>query len=152
MNFSALPTVQPLNFTDLGALYDRDFGALIVRSNVSNVSFSVDVVADPCPDVVWIFNNTALGPSNNTFMYNNPCIAVDGRNSIWTYTLNVILTLETSGQYLANFTNIAGTALLPMAYFTIPGMLIKIKCLFDFSDMVSHPSISAYFCYWPITE
>ena len=137
---SALPTVQPLNFTELGALDDRDFGTLIVRSSGSNVMFSVDVVADPCPDVVWIFNSTALGSSNNTFMYNNACRVVDGRNSIWTYTLNVILTSETSGQYLANFTNFVGTALLPRAYFTVPGMLIKINCLLELCFLV-HQSV-----------
>ena len=93
----------------------------------NTVNFSVDVVADPCPDVVWTFNGIKLGPSNNTFSYNNPCIHMEGdsRISIWTYSLNVMLTLQTSGQYSANFTNIAGTTLLPMAYFTVPGMIIK---------------------------
>ena len=96
-----------------------------MKNNGSIVRFSVDVMADPCPDVVWIFNNTALGPSNNTFMYNNPCIAVDGRNSVWTYTLSVVLTLKTSGKYSANFTNNAGTAYLLRIYFTVPGMFIN---------------------------
>ena len=122
--------MQPLNLTEVGAVDDRDFGTLIVRDNASILSFIVDVVAYPCPDVVWSFNGTTLGPSNNTITYNNPCRAAGDRSIIWTYTLNVVLTLKTSGQYLANFTNIAGTAFLPRAYFTVPGMFIKLtKCL-----------------------
>ena len=121
---SVSPQVQPLNLTELDAVEDRDFGILIVRNNASILILSVNVLADPCPKVVWSFNGTALGPNNDTITYSNPCIAVGDRNIIWTYTLNVVLTLKTSGQYLANFTNIAGTAFLPKAYFTVPGMFI----------------------------
>ena len=122
MTFAVSPQVQPLNFTELGAVDDRDVGALIIKSNGSTVRFSVDVVADPCPDVVWKFNGTALGSSNSSFMYNDPCINTGGGNLIWKYTLNVVLTSKTSGQYVANFTSDAGTTLLPRAYFTIPSM------------------------------
>ena len=114
--------MQPLNFAELDAVNDRDVGALIVRNSGSTVRFSVDVVADPCPDVVWKFKGMALGPSDNTFMYNNPCIETGGRNLVWTFIMNVELTLVTSGRYKANFTNFAGSALLPKTYFTIPSM------------------------------
>ena len=115
--------MQPFNFTELDAFDDRDLGTLIVRDNGSTVSFSVDVVADPCPDVVWSFNGTRLGPSNETYTYNNACVAETGVNGpTWTFSLSVLLTAATSGSYAANFSNIAGRATLPKAYFTIPGM------------------------------
>ena len=115
--------MQPYNLIKLGAFKDRDLGALIVRDNGSTVSFSVDVVADPCPDITWIFNGTTLGPSNNTFMYSNPCIADSTRLPYLTFSLNVILTEATSGSYSANITNVAGTTLLPNVYITIPGKI-----------------------------
>lgn len=114
--------MKPLNLTRLGALEDQDVGILIIKSINSTVNFFVDVVADPCPNVVWSLNGTALGPINNTFSYNNPCVG--GSSFIWTFTLNVILTSETSGQYMANFTNCNGTTSLPRTYITIPSMLL----------------------------
>ena len=115
-----LPQIQPFNFTALDAFDDRDLGVLIVRDNTSIVSFSVDLVADPCPDVVWSFNGTVLGPSNDTFRYNNACAEVDVTSPNWTFTLEVALTGATSGRYDANFTNIAGMVSMPEAYFSIP--------------------------------
>ena len=122
---SAFPKVQPYNFTQLDVLDDRELGALLVRDNGTTLSFSVDVVADPCPDVVWCFNGTRLGSSNETFAYNNACMEAGTKRPNWTFTLNVLLTAVTSGKYSASFTNVAGTTLLPMTYFTIPGMFIK---------------------------
>ena len=121
INVIVSPQVQPFNFSVLGAIDDPELGVLIVRDNGSTVSFSVDVVAIPCPDVVWSFNGRVLGPSNDTFNYNNPCTE-EGMN--WTFTLDVALTATTSGRYSANLSNIAGMVPLPNAYFTIPsGML-----------------------------
>ena len=113
----ALPQVQPFNFSVLGAIDDPELGVLLVRDSGSTVSFSVDVVADPCPDVVWSFNGMVLGRSNVTF---NPCTEEGGTSPNWTFTLDVALTAATSGHYSANFTNIAGMVSLPNAYFTIP--------------------------------
>ena len=79
----------------------------------------MNLVAEPCPDVVWRFNGTMLGPSNDTFNYNNPCTEAGGISPNWTFTLDVALTGATSGHYSANFTNTAGMVTLP-AYFTIP--------------------------------
>ena len=112
--------MQPYNFTEHDAFDDRDLGALIVRDNGTTLSFSVDVVADPCPDVFWIFNGTRLGPSNETFTYNNICEAA--KAGARTFTLSVLLTASTSGSYTANFTNIIGSTQSPAAYFTIPSM------------------------------
>ena len=145
-----MPNVRPLNFTELDAVDDRDLGALIVRDNGSIISFSVNVVADPCPNVVWILNSTALGPSNSTFIYNNACRAVHGRNSIWTFSLSMVLTSKTSGKFSANFTNIAGTAILLGAYFTVPGMFIINVNIYYIYDAIL--LISAYLYYWTVIE
>ena len=118
---SATTQIQPYNLTKLGAVDDRDVGALIVRSNGDTVMFSIDVVSDPCPSIEWHFNGTQLGPSNSTFNYNDPCTAPGALSPNWTFTLAVELTAATSGPYTATFTNIAGTTQLPLAYFTIPG-------------------------------
>ena len=116
------PQVQPYNFTELEAFHDRDLGALIVMNNGSIVSLSINVVADPCPNVVWSFNGTRMSPSNETFAYNNACAEMGATGPIWTFTLSVLLTAATSGQYIANFTNIAGSAQLSEVYLTLPGM------------------------------
>ena len=116
------PQVQPYNFIKLGAVSDRDLGALIVKDNGSTVSFSADVVADPCPNIMWSFNGTRLGPSNETFTYNNACLGAATRDHVWTFTLGVMLIVSTSGKYSASFSNIAGTTSLSKLYFTIPGM------------------------------
>ena len=118
--------VVPYNFTQLGAFNDRDLGALIVQDNATNINFWVDVMADPCPEVTWLFNGTQLGPSNEMFTYNDPCRnAVQGSSPYWRFNLVVMLMDRTSGSYTATFTNIAGITTLPTpAYFTIPGTCI----------------------------
>ena len=118
----ALPQVQPYNFSKLNAFDDRDLGALIVRDSGSTVRFIVNVVADPCPTVMWSLNGTILGPSNHAIMFNDPCVGTDARNTNWMFNLTVFLTLTTTGSYTANFTNFVGTTLLPKVYFTVPGM------------------------------
>ena len=118
--------MQPYNFTELDAFNDRDLGAIFTRDNGSPVSFFVDVIADPCPNIEWIFNGARLGPSNGTFMYNNPCIEADARRPNWMFTLNVVLTAATSGSYSANLTNIVGST-SPKAYFTSPGMDLRFQ-------------------------
>ena len=113
------PQVQPLNFTELGAVDDQYVGTLIVKNSGSTVRFSVDVEAYPCPSVVWSLDGITLGPSNSTFAYNDPCIETGDRIFTWTFTLNVVLTLATSGCYMATFTNDHGSTSLPRTYITI---------------------------------
>ena len=113
--------MQPYNFTELDAFDDPNLGALIVRDSGSIVSLSVNVVADPCPNVTWIFNGIQPGPSNEIFTYNNPCISADARSPNWTFILNVRLLTITSGNYSASFSNIAGTSHLHRTYLTVPG-------------------------------
>lgn len=136
--FSVSPKVK--NHTQLGAL-DRDVGVLIVESINSTASFFVDIEAYPCPSVAWSFNGIALGPTNNTFTYNNPCLEASDRSLIWTFTLNVVLTSATSGQYMADFTNINGTTSLRGPYITVPSMLLCISSL-DLS--MTHFTIARY--------
>ena len=117
---TVLPQIQPYNLTALNAFDDRDLGVLIVKSSGSTLTFSVDVVADPCPDIVWFFNASRLGSSNETFTYNNAC-AEAGTAPNWKFSLCVILMAATSGSYTANLTNIAGNTILSNVYFTLPG-------------------------------
>ena len=95
-----------------------------MRDNGSTVNFFVNIIADPCPAVVWSFNGIQLGPSNAIFTYNNACSVAGAVSPKWTFTLDVVFTAATSGQYTATFTNIAGTTSLPKIYFTIPGMIV----------------------------
>ena len=125
--------MQPYNFTELDAFDDRDLGVVFTRENGNIVSFPVDVIADPCPDIVWSFNGTRLGSSNVTFTYNNPCMEAGARSPNWTFTLDVVLTAATSGSYSANLTNIVGGT-SSKAYLTSPGMVLhfsacKIECI-----------------------
>ena len=124
--------MQPYNFTQP----DQDLGALIVRPNGTILVFSVDVVADPCPDIIWSFNSIRLGPSNKTFTYNNVCTEAGTGSPTWTFTLNVTLTAATSGNYSASFTNIAGTAFLPKTYLTISGTLKFISSMLEYDFML----------------
>ena len=116
------PQVKRYNYSELHVFDDRNLGTLIIINSSSTVSWSVDVIADPCPRVVWNFNGTILSPNDSNISYNNPCLeGTSASLNIWTYTLNVVLTSDTSGHYSADFTNVAGTTFLPRTYFTIPG-------------------------------
>ena len=125
----------PYNLTALDAFDDRDLGAVFTRDNRSTVSFSVDVIADPCPDIVWNFNGTSLGPSNGTIAFNNPCMEAGARSLNWTFTLNFVLTAATSGSYCANFINIAGSTYSPKAYFTSPGIVMHDHQIFNMKQL-----------------
>ena len=124
------PVVEPFNFTALDAFNDREpIGLLIVRENGSVANFYVDLVADPCPTVQWSFNGTMLGPTNDTFSYNDPCAEPGATSPNWRFTLDVALSENTSGSFSAVFTNIAGSVNLPPAYFTIPsGKIVRVSC------------------------
>ena len=151
--------VVPYNFTALGAFDDRDLGALIVQDSGTVVNFWVDVMADPCPNIIWFFNGIELGPSNDTFNYDNPCSdPPQGSSPNWRYTLTVMLTDETSGSYNATFTNIAGKVALPTpAYFTIPGtwilcvvFLLSLSLCLSFSSLPHLPlSLCSFFLSLP---
>ena len=114
---------RPYNFIALSAFDDRDLGALIVRDSGSDVTFSVDVVADPCSSITWIFNGIPLGSPNATFSYDDPCSQGGVMSTNWRFTLRIpFLTEDISGPYSAKLTNMAGTTTLPNVYITVPGM------------------------------
>ena len=89
----------------------------------------MDVVADSCPNITWIFDGITLGPSNDIFTYNNPCMSADAGSPSWTFTLDVRLLAVTSGNYYASFSNIAGTTHVRIAYLTIPAMVCPPKSI-----------------------
>lgn len=112
--------MQPYNFIELDAFDDRDLGVIFTKDNGSIVSFSMEVIADPCPRIVWKFSDTILNISD-AIVFNDPCIE-EARSHNWTFMLNVTMTRASSGSYSANLSNIAGTTTLPKPiYFTIPG-------------------------------
>ena len=100
-----------------------------MRENGSVANFYVDLVADPCPTVQWSFNGTMLGPTNDTFSYNDPCNEPGATSPNWRFMLDVLLSENTSGPFSAEFTNIAGAVSLPSAYFTIPSGIIWLNNL-----------------------
>ena len=114
--------IPEVHFTEFDGFDDRDLGVIFTKDNGSILNFSVEVVADPCPSVEWIFNGTRLEVSD-TIVFNNPCVEdSQARSHNWTFTLNITVVRATSGNYSAKFTNIAGTTILPKSvYFTIPG-------------------------------
>ena len=113
----------------LNAADDRDVGALFTRASGSIVSFSVDVVAYPCPSIEWTFNGTLVTIDDMPLIaFNDPCVEDAGNLQMnWTYILNVTITEATSGSYSAELNNTAGTTQLPKpVYFTVPGIIGKI--------------------------
>ncbi len=56
MPATAMPTALAFNETAIGAVRDREFGALFVRDFGTMVTVPVSVDADPCPTVQWFFN------------------------------------------------------------------------------------------------
>ena len=116
-----MPQVQQYNFTELNAVDDRDLGALFVRPNGTALSFSIAIIADPCPSIMWTFNGAQLH-TGDAIMFNNTCMEV-AKSPNWTFTLSVTVTRVTSGSYSAKLNNTAGITQLQKVYITIPGML-----------------------------
>ena len=88
------------------------------------VVLSVYVAADPCPNIpVWSFSGAVI-TAGDSYSFSNPCTDLSA-SSPFLYTLTVNnLTSETSGEYSANFSNLAGQTTLPKTYITIPGMCV----------------------------
>ena len=117
--------MQTYNVTELDTCDDPYLGAIVTRENGTPLTFSVGVMADPCPRIEWTFNGIHL-KANENIAFNDPCMEVS-EYPTWTFTLNVIITEATSGSYSAKLINIAGFTKLLKVYFTVPGMLVGIK-------------------------
>ena len=119
------------------------------------MSFSVDVVAYPCPSIKWTFNGTLLTVNDN-IVFNNPCMEYSENLQLnWTFTLNVTVLNTTSGSYSAelimNHTN--ETIQLPKPlYITIPGMYADYHHRFFHELILLLLLISTHFYYWPDPE
>ena len=90
------------------------------------VVLSVYAEADPCPNTpIWTFDGTVI-TTGDSYTFNNPCTDLSA-SSPFLYTLTVNnLTSETSGEYSANFSNLAGQITLPKTYITIPGVCVYV--------------------------
>ena len=115
-----LPVVSGLTTTNPMAVSDRIEGTLIIAdSNTPNVTVTVEVAADPCPEVRWSVNGTTISENSSGYFLNNPCIDVSPPYNFTIIITN--LTLATSGQYSAVFRNTGGSTTLPGLYVTVPG-------------------------------
>ena len=125
VNLSLFSTVAPIvmdfDLDAIGALRDRQVGALIVRDPESMVEVSVTVEGDPCPAAFqWSFNGTNIN-DEDVYRITNPCTA--DASSPFTYMLTIRnLTAARSGVYSATFENLDGMDTLPGLYITVPGM------------------------------
>ncbi len=114
------PTALAFNETAIGAVRDRQVGALIVDAFGSMVTVPVSVEAHLCPSVQWSFKGLNIAHGDD-YTITNPCSVADAE-SPFTFMLTVNnLTNETSGSYSATFSNLAGSGILPGLYITIPG-------------------------------
>ncbi len=117
-----MPTALAFNETAIGAVRDREFGALFVRNFSSMVTVPVSVDADPCPTVQWYFNGTLIAANDPDYTISNPCTNTSAL-SPFVFTLTVTnLTEERSGSYSATFENTGGNGTSPPLYITLPGM------------------------------
>ena len=126
-NISLFHTVPPIalafNETVIGAVRDRQVGTLFMGDFGTEVAVPVSVEADPCPSVQWSFKDSNIA-SGDQYTITNPCSDVNAA-SPFTFMLTVTnLTIETSGNYSATFTNLAGSGVLPDLYITVPGTIV----------------------------
>ena len=122
-HYTVSPTALAFNETAIGAVRDRQVGTLFMGDFGTMVTVPVSVEADPCPSVQWSFKDSNIA-SGDQYTITNPCSDVNAE-SPFTFMLTVTnLTIETSGNYSAIFTNLAGSGVLPDLYITIPGIII----------------------------
>ena len=114
------PVVSDLTATNPMAVSDHIEGTLIVAdSNTPNVTVTVEVASDTCPDVQWSLNGTTISENSSDYFLNNPCV---DSSPPYNFTITIAnLTLANSGRYSAVFRNLGGSATLPGLYVTVPG-------------------------------
>ena len=121
-HYTVAPTALAFNETAIGAVRDRQVGALIMGDFGTMVTVPVSVEADPCPSVQWSFKGSNI-VNGDQYTITNSCSDVNAV-SPYTFMLTVTnLTNETSGVYSATFTNLAGSGVLPDLYITVPGTI-----------------------------
>ena len=123
-HYTVPPTALAFNETEIAeAVRDRQVGTLFVGGFGTMVTVPVSVEADPCPSVQWSFKDSNIA-NGDQYTITNPCSDTNAA-SPFTLMLTVTnLTIETSGNYSATFTNFAGSSILPDLYITIPGIII----------------------------
>ena len=119
--FAAFPVIQRRNDT---TIEDPIVGTLILTPlGTSNLIITIVVTSDPCPTVQWRLHGVEIsGDSISPYLFNDPCSDSEAV-SPFTFTLSIwVVTLNTSGQYTAIFTNyeIAEARI----YVTVPGKKI----------------------------
>ncbi len=124
-HYTVPPTALAFNETSIaGAVRDRQVGTLFMGGFGTMVTVPVSVEADPCPSVQWSFNGSNIA-SGDQYTITNPCSDVNAV-SPYTFMLTVTnLTIKTSGNYSATFTNFAGSGSLSAMYITIPGIQLR---------------------------
>ncbi len=122
-HYTVPPTALAFNETAIAeAVRDRQVGTLFMGDFGTMVTVPVYVEADPCPSVQWSFKDSNIA-NGDQYTITNPCSDVNAV-SPFTFMLTVTnLTIETSGNYSAIFTNLAGSSILPDLYITIPGTI-----------------------------
>ena len=102
---------------------DRLVGSLIVVDEGTPSTISLNVTSDPCPTVMWSFNDVPI-PAEYTIT--NSCDSGSvAAGAIYTFFLTIpSVTEATSGTYTAEFTT-EGVAMSVLAstYVTSPGGL-----------------------------
>ena len=106
------------------AVADRNDGTLIVANPLSEVIVNVSLIAEPCPGVIWSLNGSTIF-NNTRYTISDPC-GVGAQTFFFTFTLAIArISLNTSGQYSAVFTNAAGSTSLPSLIVAVPGKFSK---------------------------
>ena len=103
---------------------DRLVGSLIVVDEGAASTISLEVTSDPCPTVMWSFNNVPIPVDTTEYTITNPCDSGSvAAGTIYTFTLTIpSVTEDTSGNYTAEFTTEGvATSTLASTYVTRPG-------------------------------
>lgn len=117
-------TATPTVTNDPMATEDRLVGPFIVVDPNAERNISLGVTSDPCPTVMWSFQDVQIPDNTTDYTISNPC----GSGSVvadatYTFTLTIpSVTGATSGRYTAEFTTEGvATSTLASTYVTIPG-------------------------------
>ena len=123
-NCSPPSAVAPTFESDPVATDDHYVGSLIVVDEGAASTISLNVTSDPCPTVMWSFNDVPIPVDTTEYTITNPCDNGSvAAGAIYTFTLTIpSVTEATSGSYTAEFiTEGVATSILASTYVTSPG-------------------------------